>query len=120
MDRLNTRPPEELIILEALVSGLMANDRLVDVLGVTTTWIEEFPEDWLPMIYRGNARLRLKGKTEEVIDDFKRVLNLKPDDVESHLSLAMVLADNGDVRRAFPHFQACTSRLPEDPRVLFG
>lgn len=120
MDRLNTRPPEQVVILEALVNGLMANDRLVDVIEVTTTWIEEFPEDWLPLIYRGNARLRLNGKTEEVIDDFSRVLEHKPDNAEAHLSLAMVLANNGDVGRALPHFQASSGRLSEDPRVLFG
>jgi tetratricopeptide (TPR) repeat protein len=120
MKRLNTDPPEKVVILEAVVNGLMVNDRLVDVLQVTSTWIEEYPEDWLPLIYRGNARLRLNGKTEEVVDDFKRILELKPDEVESHLSLAMVLANNGDVERALPHFQACTVRMPEDPRVLFG
>jgi thioredoxin-like negative regulator of GroEL len=120
MDRLNRRPPEQVVILEALVNGLMVNDRLVDVLEITTTWIEEFPEDWVPLIYRGNARLRLNGKTDEVIQDFRRVLELKPDDAEAHLSLAMVLANNGDVRGALPHFQASSGRLSEDPRVLFG
>lgn len=120
MDRLNTRPLEEVLILEAVVNGLMANDRLVDVQFITTIWIDEFPEDWLPLIYRGNARLRLNGKTEDVVADFRRVLELKPHEVEAHLSLAIVLANNGDVGGALPHFQACLESLPDDPRVLFG
>jgi tetratricopeptide (TPR) repeat protein len=119
MNRLNTRPPEEVVILEAVVNGLMANDRLVDVNYITTLWIEEFPEDWLPLIYRGNAQLRLKW-TEKVIDDFQRVLELKPGEVEAHLSLAIVLANQGDVQKALPHFEACSTQLPDDPRVLFG
>ena len=120
LEQLNERPPEEPLILEALVNGLVLNDRLTDVLLLTTKWNEAFPEDWLPLIYRGNARLRLNGKTEDVIDDFKRVLELKPDDVEANLALAMVLANNGDVGRAFPHFEACRASMPDDPRVLFG
>ncbi len=120
LEQLNNRPPEEPLILEALVNGLVLNDRLTDVVLLTTKWNEAFPEDWLPLIYRGNARLRLNGKTEDVIDDFKRVLELKPDDVEANLALAMVLANNGDVGRAFPHFKACRASMPDDPRVLFG
>jgi tetratricopeptide (TPR) repeat protein len=120
IERLNSRPAQEVTILEALVNGLMTVDRLADVMQLTSTWIEMFPEDWLPRIYRGNARLRLNGKTEAVIDDFSRVLELKPNEVESHLSLAIVLANNGDVERALPHFQECTSQLPREPRVLFG
>src|SRR5206468_8595541 len=68
LDRLNTQPAEEVIapeafeeviILEALVHGLMQIDRLEDVLSLTSTWIERYPDDWLPLIYRGNAQLRL-------------------------------------------------------------
>jgi len=120
LEWLNDRPPEEPLILEALVNGLVLNDRLDDVLLLTTKWNEAFPKDWLPLIYRGNARLRLNGKTEDVSDDFKRVLELKPDDVEAHLCLAMVLANSGDVGNALPHFQDCIGSMPEDPRVLFG
>jgi tetratricopeptide (TPR) repeat protein len=119
LEKLNTRPPEEVFILEALVSGLMVNDRLDDVLFLTSTWIDSFPEDWLPRIYRGNAQLRL-GKTEEAIQDFQRVLELKPDHPESHLALAIILADSGQFEKALPHFQASISRQAEDARVLFG
>jgi tetratricopeptide (TPR) repeat protein len=120
LNRLNTRPPDEVIILEALVHGLMLNDRLVDVLLLTSTWIDSFPDDWLALLYRGDARLRLNGNTDEAIQDFKRALDLKPDISEGHLFLAMVLANTGDFKNALPHFQACVSRLSEDPRVLFG
>lgn len=118
--RLNTGPPEEVIILEALVNGLMVNDRLDDVLVLTSTWIDSFPEDWLPRIYRGNARLRINGKTEEAIQDFQRVLELRPDNPESHLALAIVLANSGEFDKALPHFQACINSQAEDARVLFG
>src|SRR5262249_13103578 len=52
---LNTQPPEEVIILESLVNGFIENDRLLDVVALTTTWINRFPKDWLPLVYRGNA-----------------------------------------------------------------
>ena len=57
LDRLNTHPPEEVLILEALVNGLLENDRLIDVLVLTSAWMREFPRDWLPLVYRANARL---------------------------------------------------------------
>ena len=87
---------------------------------LTSKWIDRFPDDWLPLIYRGNARLRLDGKPFDAVRDFQRVLELKPDNPESHLALAIVLTNNGDFRKAIPHFQACLSRQPEDNRVLFG
>ena len=120
LDRLNTHPPEEVLILEALVNGLLENDRLIDVLVLTSAWMREFPRDWLPLVYRANARLRLNGRTEEILQDFQRVLELKPDDAESHVSLAIVLTGTGDYEKALPHFQAAARTQPEDTRVLYG
>jgi Flp pilus assembly protein TadD len=120
LKQVNQHPPEEVFILEALVSGLLANDRLVDVLVITTAWVNLFPEDWLPRIYRGNARLRLNANVDEAIQDFQRVLELKPDNPESHLSLAIILTKEGDLENALPHFQTSVSRQPKDKRGLFG
>jgi len=120
LKRLNERPPEEVVILEALVNGLLENDRLVDVLHISSVWINRFPKDWLPRVYRGNARLRLQIQIEEAIQDFQWVLDLKPDDPESHLSLAIIRTREGDHEKALPHFQACVDRDPKDKRALFG
>jgi tetratricopeptide (TPR) repeat protein len=120
LDRANEHPPEEVMILEALVNGLMENDRLVDVMVITSAWIRRFPSDWLPRIYRGNARMGLHTNIQESIQDFQWVLDLKPDDGESHLSLAIILTKGGDLEKALPHFQASASRLPHDTRALFG
>jgi len=120
-DLLNTQPPEEVIILEALVNGFIENDRLLDVVPLTTTWINRFPKDWLPLVYRGNAQLRLYGKPAEAVQDFQRVLELKPDHPEAHLALALVLTNDGQFKEAVPHFQFYLDRQPQDPtEALFG
>ncbi len=127
LDLLNTHAPEEVItpeeviILEALVGGFMENDRLIDVIALTTTWSNRYPADWLPLIYRGNAELRLYGKSSEAAKDFERVLELKPNDPEAHLALAHVLTDKGQFQDALPHYQFCLRSHPDDPtEALFG
>jgi tetratricopeptide (TPR) repeat protein len=121
IELLNKPPPEETIILEALVAGFMAADRLIDVIALTTTWIDRYPEDWLPHILRGNAELRLYGKSSEAAKDFQRVLELKPHDPDAHLALAQVLANQGDYNEAIPHFELCLSSEALDAtEVLFG
>jgi len=118
---LNTQPPEEVIILESLVNGFIENDRLLDVVALTTTWINRFPKDWLPLVYRGNAQLRLYGKPAEAVQDFQRVLEFKPDHPEAHLALALVLANDGQFKEAIPHYQFYLERRPQDPtEALFG
>jgi tetratricopeptide (TPR) repeat protein len=118
---LNTKPPEEGIILEALVPGFMKNDRLIDVMALTTTWSKQYPTDWLPLIYRGNAQLRLYGKSNKAAKDFERVLELKPNDPDAHLALALVLTHQGEVKDALPHYQFCLASQPDDPtEALFG
>jgi tetratricopeptide (TPR) repeat protein len=121
MELLNTQPPEEVIILEALVAGLMEADRLIDAIAVTTTWADRYPEDWLALILRGNAKLRLYGKSGDAAKDFRRVLELKPNDPDAHLALALVLNNQGDFREAMPHFQTYLASQPNDPtEALFG
>jgi tetratricopeptide (TPR) repeat protein len=120
-DLVNTQPPEEVIILEALVNGCIENDRLFDVIALTTTWIDRFPKDWLPLVYRGNAQLRLYGKPAEAVKDFQHVLELKPDNPEAHLALALVLTNDGQYKEAIPHYQFCLEHEPLDPsEALFG
>jgi tetratricopeptide (TPR) repeat protein len=121
LDRLNTQPPEEVIILEALVHGLMQIDRLEDVLSLTTNWVERYPDDWLPLIYRGNARVRLFGWTPDVEEDFDRLLELKPGHPEAHRVVAMIMSHRGLFREALPRFQAAIDHHAEDMNgALFG
>jgi tetratricopeptide (TPR) repeat protein len=121
IDLLNQNPPEEVIILEALVLGCLENDRLIDVIALTTTWSNRYPDDWAPFIFRGNAELRLYGKSSNAAKDFQRVLELKPNDPGAHLAMAQVLANQGQFEEAMPHFEFCLTNPPDDPtEVLFG
>lgn len=121
LELVNKLPPDEVVILDALVNGYMENDCLLDVMALTTTWIKRFPKDSLPLIYRGNAELRLFGKPAEAVKDFQRVLDLKPNQPDAHLALGLVLANDGQFKEAIPHFQFYLDRRPDDPaQALLG
>jgi tetratricopeptide (TPR) repeat protein len=121
IDFLNTKPPDEVIILEALVDGFMISDRLIDVIAFTTTWAERYPEDWLPLMLRGNAISRLYSKSGEATKDFQRALELKPNNADAHLALALALTNQGDFKEAIPQYQSYLSSQPVNPtNALFG
>jgi tetratricopeptide (TPR) repeat protein len=121
MEILNRHTKDEVIILEALISGYLENDRLADVIFLCSRWSDRFHNDYLPLIYRGNARLRLNGKSSNAVKDFERVLELKPNHPEAHLSLAIVMADDGLFKQAVPHFQFYLENQPDDSTsALYG
>ena len=121
IELVNTQPAEEIIVLEALVAGFMETDRLIDVIALTNTWANRYPEDWLPLILRGNAELRLYGKSSDAARDFRRVLELKPRDVDAQLALAQVLTNKGDYLEAIPYYESCLSNESVNATdVLFG
>jgi tetratricopeptide (TPR) repeat protein len=99
----------------------MATDRLIDVIALATTWADRYPDDSVPLILRGNAQLKLYGKSSNAVKDFERVLRLKPDDPDAHFALALALTNRGDFQGAIPHFQSYLSISRDDPtEALFG
>src|SRR5437868_4135416 len=78
---------EAAVAAEALIKGYLVSFRLDDLLGYAQGWIDRRPDDWPPYYLRGRAYLyaRLLAKA---IDDFRRVLALRPDHAAARLRLA--------------------------------
>jgi tetratricopeptide (TPR) repeat protein len=116
---LDARHPEEVLIVEALVKGYLETFRLKDVLSWTGQWMERYPEDARPWVYRGRA-FYLSRSPSRAIPAYKQALQLNPDQAEAHLQLAGVLMVQSDFEQALPHFQACLRIRPDDPTAQVG
>jgi tetratricopeptide (TPR) repeat protein len=115
---LQTDPDDEIVVLEALVQGLLENDRLTDVLHWTDWWHRRHPDDWLAWLYHGEARQR--ARSSEAIDDYTRVLQAKPNYLPALRLRAAALATAGHFQDALRDYHACLAQTPADPGTLFG
>jgi tetratricopeptide (TPR) repeat protein len=114
-------PAEEVLIWEVLVEGYMEKNLPYQMLAATEEWITRHPHDWLAHFYRGYANLALgAGRSSKAIEDFRQVLEIKPDLVEAGLSLAYVYTKTFHYQDALEQFQACLQRRPNDPVALLG
>ena len=87
LEQLNHLPPEEVLILEALVSGYLNNVRYTDAIEITATWLRRHPEDWLGYLYRGRAYQGL-SLFPRAIENFEEALKRHPNFLITHLWLA--------------------------------
>ena len=117
LDLLDDPPAEEPLIYEALAQGYLANERLDGVYRLTTTWIQRYPNDWLPVLYRGRAA-QLHGLGEKAIEDYQQVLSVRPDQESAHLWLGETLMADTQLQEALDQFETYIARHPNDPDVL--
>jgi tetratricopeptide (TPR) repeat protein len=119
LDELNRLPPEEVLILEALVKGYLNNVRYPDAVEFTTIWIQRYPGDWLAYLYRGRA---FQGMSvySRAIADFQETLKLRPGSILAELWLADTLLADRQYREALDHYQDYMQTVPDDRDVLFA
>src|SRR5579884_612234 len=119
LERVNRFPPEEEIILEALCRGYIADDRLAEGLNLIHEWLRRHPNNWLPWYYQGLA-YRAKHGNAKAEADFRHVLELKPDQPDSQIVLAILYAGDGHYRPAARLFERYLERKPNDADALYG
>jgi len=119
LDELNQLPPEERLILEALVRGYLNNFRFIDAVELATPWIERYPRDWPAYLYRGRAYQGL-ARLEEAISDYRDALRIRPDAILAKLWLADVFLANRDYQSALDNYQAYRQMVPDDWEALFA
>ena len=104
LDELNRLPPEERLILEALVKGYLNNFRFLDAVELATPWIERYPHDGLAYLYRARAYQGL-GRWGDAIKDYREALKILPDSMTARLWCAdshLALHDfEEDLKQAF-------------------
>lgn len=117
VDELNSRTPEQAIILEALVKGYMENDRFKDAHRLAETWVHDHPEDWQARLYRGRA-FQQGVFFQQAITDYEHVLEVKPDQPQAQLWLAETLISDRQYAPALESYQAFVRAHPDNPESL--
>jgi Flp pilus assembly protein TadD len=75
------------------------------------------PDD-TDMLYARGLAFAEAGRVDQAVADFRRVLEIKPGDIEASNALGYTLADNDrDLSEAQSLLQAARSARPDDPSV---
>ncbi len=114
VDELNSKTPEQAIILEALVKGYLENDRFKDAHRLAEAWVHDHPEDWQARLYRGRA-FQQGVRFQEAITDYEYVLQVRPDQPQAQFWLAETLVSDRQYAPALENFQAFLRAHPDAP-----
>jgi tetratricopeptide (TPR) repeat protein len=117
VEELNSRTPEQAIILEALVKGYLENDRFKDAHRLAETWVHDHPEDWQARLYRGRA-FQQGVFFQQAITDYESVLEAKPDQPQAQLWVAETLISDRQYAPALEYYQAFVRAHPDHPESL--
>ncbi|HWG44326.1 MAG TPA: tetratricopeptide repeat protein, partial [Gemmataceae bacterium] len=114
------RHPEDRAILEALYKGYRNALYLNEATTWLTVWIERYPNDWLPYLWRGDL-LQSFRHFDKARADYQRLLELKADCSEAHLHLGQIaLANAEESETALHHFRTYLGSHPGDAEALLG
>jgi tetratricopeptide (TPR) repeat protein len=119
LDELNRLPPEERLILEALVKGYLNNFRFIDAVELATPWIQRYPDDWLAHLYRGRGYQGL-ARSEEAISDYQDALRIRPESMPARHWYADALLAMHDYQNALANYQAYSAMVPDDWEAAFA
>jgi tetratricopeptide (TPR) repeat protein len=118
-DVLEAPDDKKQLIVEALINGYLENDRPKDAYRLAYAWTMDSPDDWLPWLYLGRAR-QLAISWPEAIDDYEKVLKLKPNQATAQYWLAQTLFSDTQFERAIQHFQHYLHSNPDSVTALVG
>jgi tetratricopeptide (TPR) repeat protein len=114
---LEKRSPEEVLVLEALATGLFRKNQHGITASLLNHWVEHYPLDWQPRHWRGSFSLE-SGNTNQAQADLEKALELNPRHDESRRLLVLALLKNGNPSRAFPLVQEYLEKYPDRPEML--
>jgi type IV pilus assembly protein PilF len=109
--------PESALILETMAAAYMYHLRLGEAYDCLTRWMKEEPNSAKPLHWRGWVLERL-GHHVEVMDDYKKALELDPDLVPVRLRVAEMLLSDKQTLEALPHLERLRKQCPGRADVL--
>jgi predicted Zn-dependent protease len=111
--------PEAPLVLEALAQGYMATFRWGPALSCLKRLLGHRPDDADALVWRGWVRENLQ-QLPAARDDYRRAVELAPDNEEARLRLAEALLQLGEPREALEHLEWLRPRRPESPALLLA
>jgi predicted Zn-dependent protease len=104
-------------ICESYVSGYFRNRQVWKAMPIVDAWQADFPDDPLPYSIRG-GRFRELEKWPEAIAEYKKALELTPEDTHIRLQLAICLKAAVKFDDAEVEFRQCLKETPQDKSLL--
>lgn len=111
--------PDKVLILEALSQGCLATYQLHRALACLDRWLEFQPDNTQALLWRGQTRLLL-DRRDAALADYRRVVELDPEDDEGCHKLAELLLSSHQISQALPYFTRWRQRQPDAPEALLG
>jgi tetratricopeptide (TPR) repeat protein len=109
--------PATPLILEAMALGYFKAYRYTDAAAVLELWVERSPNDVEARFLRGSAREKL-GVAQLAIEDYRRVIELDPDNDDCRLQLAGLLLDENAPGEALEHLEHLARKHADDLQIL--
>ena len=106
--------------LEKLSKSCLDDYRLQDALAALTLWIERQPNGVQPLLLRGWVLEQLAPNPQPALPDYRRAVELEPDNDVVHLRLAEALVKTKQSAQALPELEALQRRHPASPVVLLN
>jgi len=111
--------PDALLVLEALARGYIKRERLLDALQACGLWLERQTDHPRPWYWRGWIYQRIRD-SDRALKDYRRAVELAPDDPELRLALGGLLIQLYQPEGASEHFQAVLKRSSANDDALRG
>ena len=110
---------DEIYVLETLVQAYLDANFLDDAHRLVQFWIERYPDMWRPQLLRGLI-LERGHKFTLAIEQYEKLLAMKPDQPEANYQLARVFLRAKLYDRALTHFEAFRKSRPDELDALMG
>jgi predicted Zn-dependent protease len=108
------------LILEVLVPAYLEARRRPEALRGMVQLLRPQPDHAPALVWRGRVKEQFFDSPPQAIEDYRRALELDPDNDEARLRLAEVLVAADEAAEALPHFERLRERQPWNPPVFLG
>jgi tetratricopeptide (TPR) repeat protein len=109
--------PDAPLVLEAVTAGLMRDYRVFEANDRIELWLKLRPDDPQALLVQGTL-FDLESRPTEAIANYRKAVELDPDNEDARLRLAADLLQDHEGGEALPHLEYLQKRRPEDARVL--
>jgi Tfp pilus assembly protein PilF len=107
------------LMLEAMAKGYYVGFRTADALTALDQLLLRVPEHPLAYLWRGKAEERSR-KLDEAERNYRRAVELAPNNADAQTGLAGALSRRGHTREAIQHYETALGIRPGDPATLIG